>query len=61
VPLDVDGISVDLTVSIGIAHAESDLASMKDLMKLADERLYQAKKNGRNCIAAGEDPVTAGK
>jgi len=59
VPLDVDGISIDLTVSIGVAHAELGLADMKELMKLADERLYQAKKNGKNCIAAGVDPATA--
>ena len=58
-PLDVGGISIDLTVSIGVAHADLGVGSMKALMKLADERLYQAKKNGRNCIAAGAGRLPA--
>lgn len=59
-PLDVDGISIDLTVSIGVAHAESSLAGVKELLKRADARLYRAKKDGRNCIAWGEGAATAG-
>ena len=38
---------IDCTVSIGIAEASKTMTS-KELIKLADERLYQAKEQGRN-------------
>jgi diguanylate cyclase (GGDEF)-like protein len=58
-PLDADGISIDLTISIGVAHAELGLGGMKELLKLADAQLYRAKKDGRNCIASGKDLAAA--
>jgi diguanylate cyclase (GGDEF)-like protein len=43
------GEAVAVTVSIGVAQA--DLASgLGQLMKSADNRLYEAKQAGRNCV-----------
>jgi diguanylate cyclase (GGDEF)-like protein len=46
-----DGLSV--TTSVGVATAE-DPADLEALVKLADQRLYEAKHAGRNCVV-GED------
>lgn len=48
----LEGESVSLTVSIGISmlrHGEH----LNDAIQRADQRLYQAKRAGRNCIMAG--------
>ncbi|TGV09450.1 GGDEF domain-containing protein [Alcaligenaceae bacterium 429] len=48
----MDGDAVSLTVSIGISmlrHGEH----LNDAIQRADQRLYQAKRAGRNCIMAG--------
>lgn len=42
-----------VTVSIGAAVADSSTSSIVELLQMADERLYQAKKAGKNRIAAG--------
>jgi len=47
------GIDIPVTVSIGVAsYTSKDHASLDDLMKAADEMLYQAKNNGRNAVCA---------
>ena len=43
-----DGTSVHLTLSIGIAQAKTDEASLGDLLMEADRKLYQAKEMGRD-------------
>jgi diguanylate cyclase (GGDEF)-like protein len=43
------GISVSLTVSIGAALARRE-ATLSDIMRAADECLYEAKRRGRNCV-----------
>jgi diguanylate cyclase (GGDEF)-like protein len=48
--LDVDGVCINLTISIGIARMESGVPDINQLLKIADARLYRAKKAGRNCI-----------
>jgi diguanylate cyclase (GGDEF)-like protein/PAS domain S-box-containing protein len=48
----VDGESVRFTVSVGIAMAEDRDNSIDDLMRRADQALYQAKHAGRNRVAA---------
>lgn len=40
---------VNLTVSIGVAHAPVDGKNPTEIMKKADMSLYKAKENGRNC------------
>ncbi|MDM9622165.1 GGDEF domain-containing protein [Rhizobium sp. S96] len=42
-----------VTVSIGLASADEDGVSFTTVLSVADERLYQAKKNGRNCVIGG--------
>jgi len=48
----VDGEGVRFTVSVGIAMAEERDNSIDDLMRRADQALYQAKHAGRNRVAA---------
>lgn len=45
-----DGLKLRITVSIGVASYPEDAESMPDLYKKADERLYDAKLGGRNCV-----------
>lgn len=45
-----DNLELPITVSIGVAGYPSDAESMPDLYKTADERLYNAKLGGRNCV-----------
>jgi len=40
---------VNLTVSIGVAHAPNDGKTTTEIMKKADISLYKAKESGRNC------------
>lgn len=40
---------VNLTVSIGVAHAPTDGKTPTEIMKKADISLYKAKESGRNC------------
>jgi diguanylate cyclase (GGDEF)-like protein len=43
---------VNLTISIGVAQLSRAVRSPGDIMKAADQALYQAKANGRNQVAA---------
>jgi diguanylate cyclase (GGDEF)-like protein len=45
-----EGAAAGVTVSIGIATAGHDAASYDGLFEIADQRLYQAKALGRNCV-----------
>jgi diguanylate cyclase (GGDEF)-like protein len=47
-PLVAAGISLRLTVSIGIAEKSPKHGNIDQLIKAADEALYRAKQNGRN-------------
>jgi diguanylate cyclase (GGDEF)-like protein len=44
----IDNNVIKMTISIGIANFPDDCNSKTDLMKVADESAYKAKKNGRN-------------
>jgi diguanylate cyclase (GGDEF)-like protein len=48
--LSAEGFSADMTVSIGVAHWPSDGQELPQIYKVADERLYKAKEQGRNQI-----------
>ncbi len=58
----VDSTTSRVTVSIGIATCAEDAADYDSLFQVADQRLYQAKHAGRNCVigervASAETPV----
>ena len=38
-----------VSISVGGAHVERAQGELKDMFRLADARLYSAKKSGRNC------------
>ncbi|KHT04559.1 sensor domain-containing diguanylate cyclase [Pectobacterium brasiliense] len=48
--LEYDRQNLRFTISAGIAAYCSDLASVEDWIQLADENLYAAKRQGRNCV-----------
>jgi two-component system cell cycle response regulator len=49
----LDGVSIPVTISIGLATTPGDGRTIKDLVAAADRALYEAKETGRNrvCIA----------
>jgi diguanylate cyclase (GGDEF)-like protein len=57
-PLSLDGATLVVTASIGIALSSSELLTADDLLRSADQAMYQAKARGgdRYVMAAGEIP-----
>jgi len=49
-PLGVDTELLRITTSIGVAEADAAMASLGDLLKRADQALYDAKRDGRNRV-----------
>jgi diguanylate cyclase (GGDEF)-like protein len=49
---------VEFTVSIGIAHLDSPETMLSQLMKRADQTLYEAKRRGRNLVVTDEESVS---
>ncbi len=45
-----DGFKIQITISIGVATVDSKDMDSQLLLKNADQALYRAKENGRNCI-----------
>jgi diguanylate cyclase (GGDEF)-like protein len=43
-----------LTISLGVAEASIDQTDVAGLLRLADERLYSAKRSGRNEAVGGK-------
>jgi diguanylate cyclase (GGDEF)-like protein len=56
-PLSLAGRSIACSVSVGLACFPQDGRSLDALAARADRALYQAKKNGRNCVVRYE-PVS---
>ena len=50
-PFEIDGHTVPVTVSIGIAVADTPECTADHLLRYADMALYEAKRNGRNGMA----------
>jgi diguanylate cyclase (GGDEF)-like protein len=48
-----------ITVSVGVATLGPDAASFNGLLAVADDRLYQAKRSGRNCVVGQDGKVAA--
>ncbi|HET9130706.1 MAG TPA: GGDEF domain-containing protein, partial [Terriglobia bacterium] len=55
-PIQADGISVDITVSVGVAgyHQRSPV-SKNQLINLADKAMYKSKRDGRNRVSVQEE------
>ena len=51
-PLDVAGIPVTVSASIGVALFPADAVNPEELLKVADAAMYVAKREGRNCYRA---------
>jgi diguanylate cyclase (GGDEF)-like protein len=45
------GLSVQMTVSVGLAAAQSNDAQWEDVLRRADEAMYHAKRHGRNRVS----------
>lgn len=41
---------IDYTASFGVATVDDNIKSVEELIKKADENLYKAKNNGKNCV-----------
>ena len=51
---EVDGATLQLTTSIGVAHVSDVAIDIDDLINVADRCLYEAKDGGRNRVCARE-------
>jgi diguanylate cyclase (GGDEF)-like protein len=49
-PIVVGENSFNITASFGVASHHNNLPSLKELMEMADKALYDAKKEGKNCV-----------
>lgn len=58
-PLDHDGHSIAMTISIGVALARGTDRTVEQVLARADTALYAAKRNGRNRIESTDDIATA--
>lgn len=45
-----EGQPIKVTVSLGVATLDDSMNSVSDLLKAADEKLYEAKREGRNLV-----------
>ena len=43
------------SVSVGVAQRTQTMKALDELLKLADESVYAAKRSGRNCVASKQD------
>ena len=56
VPIHIDGQSVDVRISVGIALSPDHADDIEDLRRMADEAMYTAKRRGGSLLAfAGEE------
>ncbi len=46
----ITNLSGPVTISIGIAYWPESSKSTEEVFKIADHYLYQAKREGRNCV-----------
>jgi diguanylate cyclase (GGDEF)-like protein len=56
-PLEVDGRSVVITVSLGVAIRSPSDATWENLLRRADQALYESKRSGRNRVGFADDPM----
>jgi len=51
-PVNMDGVPIRSTVSIGVAEAGAEDKSFEDLLRRADQMMYKAKERGKNQVSA---------
>ena len=51
-PFTLDGVTIGVTISIGVAHAPLHGYDLKSVVGAADRALYRAKETGRNRVCA---------
>ncbi len=56
-PFQDDGVSLSMTVSVGVAILADGDASFTALLRRADQALYQAKAQGRNRVVLASQPL----
>jgi len=49
-----NGVSHQVTISVGIAATAGEEYTTHDLLRRADKALYQAKADGRNCVRVAD-------
>jgi diguanylate cyclase (GGDEF)-like protein len=49
-PFHHEAVTLPVTISMGVAQCDLERGSVEGLIARADENLYQAKRNGRNCV-----------
>ena len=47
-------VEVKTTVSVGVANAPAHAQTVDALLEAADQALYRAKRQGRNCVVTAE-------
>ena len=52
----VTGDTLHLTVSLGVASFPDDANHLEDLLRRADQALYEAKRRGKNQVVLFESP-----
>lgn len=52
------GDTIAVTASFGIAHSSRDGHQAEGLFRIADRRLYQGKRGGRNVVESGDRPAS---
>ncbi|MCK5801097.1 MAG: diguanylate cyclase [Deltaproteobacteria bacterium] len=50
-----ENTKIPITISIGVATAGADVGGPTDLIRQSDEKLYEAKHRGRNCVVGDGD------
>jgi diguanylate cyclase (GGDEF)-like protein len=59
-PFWYESVPLNVTVSVGVASTKGgEKTTAVDLLRHADQMLYQAKKNGRNCVVASSSLPTS--
>jgi len=58
-PVVVAGVSVRLTISVGAVRSGGELTTLDALVETADDRLYAAKRQGRNRVSLVSDAFEA--
>ncbi|MES2205257.1 MAG: diguanylate cyclase [Pseudomonadota bacterium] len=59
VPVQFGNLHIAMSASLGVSTLTSEIRTHQELLQLADESLYDAKHNGRNCVSSRQMPVNS--